>query len=121
MRQHRSNCREYLLMAALLIEIKSRMLLRDRSGEPEEEDPRAELCAAAGIRRIKLAAQHSMSCPSRTGFYSGAGLARPRSRGKGLPEVHSEDLRNAGWTDRAGAGDAPPQDSRRAACRSAST
>ena len=36
---------EYLLMAAMLIEIKSRMLLpvRPREGDQEPEDPRAEL------------------------------------------------------------------------------
>ncbi|XSG84486.1 MAG: segregation and condensation protein A [Methylohalobius sp. ZOD2] len=40
---------EYLLMAALLAEIKSRLLLpRQESDETEEEDPRAEL-----VRRLK--------------------------------------------------------------------
>jgi segregation and condensation protein A len=40
---------EYLLMAAMLIEIKSRMLLpvRPREGDQEPEDPRAEL-----VRRL---------------------------------------------------------------------
>jgi segregation and condensation protein A len=39
---------EYLLMAALLAEIKSRLLLPRHTDNPEEEDPRAEL-----VRRLK--------------------------------------------------------------------
>ncbi len=39
---------EYLLMAAMLAEIKSRMLLPRPAGEQEEEDPRAEL-----VRRLQ--------------------------------------------------------------------
>jgi segregation and condensation protein A len=39
---------EYLVMAAMLAEIKSRMLLPRPAGEDEEEDPRAEL-----IRRLQ--------------------------------------------------------------------
>lgn len=39
---------EYLLMAAMLAEIKSRMLLPRTSAEQEEEDPRAEL-----VRRLQ--------------------------------------------------------------------
>lgn len=39
---------EYLLMAAILAEIKSRLLLPKRSDDSDEEDPRAEL-----IRRLK--------------------------------------------------------------------
>ena len=39
---------EYLLMAAMLAEIKSRMLLPRPGGEEEEEDPRAEL-----VRRLQ--------------------------------------------------------------------
>ena len=39
---------EYLLMAAMLAEIKSRMLLPRQTEDEEEEDPRAEL-----IRRLQ--------------------------------------------------------------------
>ena len=39
---------EYLVMAAMLAEIKSRMLLPRSAGEAEEEDPRAEL-----VRRLQ--------------------------------------------------------------------
>src|SRR5467141_1771946 len=51
---------EYLLMAALLIEIKSRMLLPVRKADTDEEveDPRAELVRRlVEYERIKLAAQ----------------------------------------------------------------
>ena len=37
---------DYLLMSAMLIEIKSRMLLPKPVEVTEEDDPRAELCAA---------------------------------------------------------------------------
>jgi segregation and condensation protein A len=50
---------EYLLMAAMLAEIKSRMLLpRSRDGDQEEEDPRAELVRRLQeYERFKLAAE----------------------------------------------------------------
>ncbi|MGA0882662.1 MAG: segregation and condensation protein A, partial [Burkholderiaceae bacterium] len=51
---------EYLLMAAMLIEIKSRMLLpvRPKAGEDEPEDPRAELVRRLlEYEQMKLAAQ----------------------------------------------------------------
>src|SRR5690606_7088296 len=55
---------DYLLMSAMLIEIKSRMLLPKPAAVEEEEDPRAEL-----VRRlmeyeaIKLAAQRLDAMP----------------------------------------------------------
>ncbi len=51
---------EYLLMAAMLIEIKSRMLLppKKKEGEEEAEDPRAELVRRLlEYEKMKLAAQ----------------------------------------------------------------
>jgi segregation and condensation protein A len=57
---------EYLLMAALLIEIKSRMLLPVRKADTGEEveDPRAELVRRLlEYERIKLAAQQLDSMP----------------------------------------------------------
>src|SRR6267378_1589151 len=56
---------EYLLMAAVLIEIKSRMLLpRPTQVSPEEEDPRAELVRRLlEYERIKLAGQHLNELP----------------------------------------------------------
>ncbi|PWQ93685.1 segregation and condensation protein A [Leucothrix arctica] len=47
-KQHLDLAAEYLLMAALLAEIKSRLLLPQRSNAEEEEDPRAEL-----VRRLQ--------------------------------------------------------------------
>jgi segregation and condensation protein A len=49
---------EYLVMAATLAEIKSRMLLPRPQAEPEDEDPRAELVRRLQeYERFKLAAQ----------------------------------------------------------------
>jgi len=56
---------EYLLMAAILAEIKSRMLLpRSTSTEEEEEDPRAELARRLQeYERFKAAAEHLDTMP----------------------------------------------------------
>jgi hypothetical protein len=82
---------EYLLMAAMLIEIKSRMLLPKRQDELVEDagDPRAELVRRLlEYEQIKLAAQQVGPCPSSTATSSarrcrsnraGAGLAARRS------------------------------------------
>ena len=55
---------EYLLMAAMLIEIKSRLLLpRPEEVEDEEADPRAELVRRLlAYEQMKLAAQAWMRC-----------------------------------------------------------
>ena len=56
---------EYLLMAAMLIEIKSRMLLpRPTTSEAEQEDPRAELVRRLlEYEQMKLAAQRVNELP----------------------------------------------------------
>lgn len=56
---------EYLLMAAMLAEIKSRMLLpRANAGEQEEEDPRAELVRKLQeYERFKQAAEEINALP----------------------------------------------------------
>lgn len=55
---------EYLLMAAMLIEIKSRMLLPRPSGVAVEDDPRAELVRRLlEYERMKKAAQHVSELP----------------------------------------------------------
>ncbi|MBQ0130877.1 MAG: segregation/condensation protein A, partial [Comamonas sp.] len=57
---------EYLLMAAMLIEIKSRMLLptKKKEGEAEAEDPRAELVRRLlEYEKMKLAAQQINQVP----------------------------------------------------------
>jgi segregation and condensation protein A len=58
---------EYLLMAAMLIEIKSRMLLpvRPREGEEEAGDPRAEL-----VRRLLEYEQRQRKDPKKYFFHS---------------------------------------------------
>lgn len=57
---------EYLVMAAMLAEIKSRLLLprQSREGEGEEDDPRAELIRRLQeYERFKQAAEHIDSLP----------------------------------------------------------
>jgi segregation and condensation protein A len=64
---------EYLLMAAMLIEIKSRMLLPPKkSAEGQEaEDPRAELVRRLlEYEQMKLAAAGSMNCRSLAATFS---------------------------------------------------
>lgn len=87
---------EYLLMSAMLIEIKSRMLLPKPTEVEEEDDPRAEL-----VRRlmeyeaIKLAAQRLDAMPKvgeeidvAAAYYQHISQVKP-------PEVSLEDLMDA--------------------------
>ncbi|HQN64296.1 MAG TPA: ScpA family protein [Methylophilus sp.] len=87
---------EYLLMSAMLIEIKSRMLLPKPAEITEEDDPRAEL-----VRRlmeyeaIKLAAQHLDAMPKvgediyvASAYYQHIAEVKP-------PEVTLDDLMEA--------------------------
>ena len=92
---------EYLLMAAMLIEIKSRMLLpakRVANGE-EAEDPRAEL-----VRRLqeyehmKLAAQQLNTLPVMGRDFIKAQVFVEQSLQPRFPDVSSHDLR-AAWAD----------------------
>lgn len=92
---------EYLLMAALLIEIKSRMLLPARKSDTgeEAEDPRAELVRRLlEYERMKLAAQKLDALPQLgRDFY----VTHPfvdLSVERALPEVHADDLRQA-WAE----------------------
>lgn len=90
---------EYLLMAALLIEIKSRMLLPARSADPEEEaeDPRAELVRRLlEYERIKLAARELDALPQAGRDFLPAAALAQLSLEERLPEVSPEDLR-AAW------------------------
>ena len=80
---------EYLLMAALLIEIKSRMLLpvRKNAASDEAEDPRAELVRRlVEYERMKLAAQQIDALPL---------LGRDFLRA----QVHIEDTLEPQWPD----------------------
>jgi segregation and condensation protein A len=87
---------DYLLMSAMLIEIKSRMLLPKPAEVAEEDDPRAEL-----VRRlmeyeaIKLAAQRLDEMPKvgesvmvASAYYQQISAIKP-------PEVSLEDLADA--------------------------
>jgi segregation and condensation protein A len=87
---------DYLLMSAMLIEIKSRMLLPKPTEIAEEDDPRAEL-----VRRlmeyeaIKLAAQRLDAMPMvgaeiqvASAYYQHISLSKP-------PEVSLDDLMEA--------------------------
>jgi len=92
---------EYLLMAAMLIEIKARMLLpvkKTDSGE-EAEDPRAELVRRLlEYEQMKLAAQKLDALPQLgRDFYRAQAFADLRIE-RALPEVNVEDMRQA-WID----------------------
>lgn len=92
---------EYLLMAALLIEIKSRMLLPVRRADSgvEVEDPRAELVRRLlEYERIKLAAQRLDELPRAGRDFWRAAVAIEQSIEKRLPEVNVVDLREA-WAE----------------------
>jgi len=92
---------EYLLMAAMLIEIKSRMLLPVRKAETGEdvEDPRAELVRRLiEYERMKLAAAHIDELPRIGRDFARAVVAIEQSLEKRFPEVHAADLQQA-WAD----------------------
>ena len=89
---------EYLLMAAMLIEIKARMLLpikKTDSGE-ESEDPRAELVRRLlEYEQMKLAAQKLDTLPQLgRDFQRSQAFADLRIE-RALPEVSVDDLRQA--------------------------
>ena len=92
---------EYLLMAAMLIEIKSRMLLppKKKEGEEEAEDPRAEL-----VRRLleyenmKLAAQQINQVPQYGRDFLKAQVHIEQSLQPRFPDVAISELQ-AAWRD----------------------
>ncbi|MFA5242348.1 MAG: ScpA family protein [Sulfuricella sp.] len=88
---------DYLLMAALLIEIKSRMLLpRPVANQDEEQDPRAELVRRLlEYERMKLAAQQLDALPQAGRDFALVQVWLEQSIEKRLPEVSPEDLRQA--------------------------
>ena len=92
---------EYLLMAAMLIEIKSRMLLppkKTRDGV-EAEDPRAELVRRLiEYEQMKLAAAQLDALPLIGRDFLRAQVVIDQSIEPRLPEVHADDLR-AAWAD----------------------
>ena len=85
---------EYLLMAAMLAEIKSRMLLPRSNEADDEEDPRATLVRRLQeYERFKKAAEDMATIP-RVERDTWVGSAEPpvMERTKPLPEVNLQDL-----------------------------
>ena len=90
---------EYLLMAAVLIEIKSRMLLpRPPKASEEEggEDPRAELMRRLlEYEQMKLAAQKLNELPQARRDFEVVQVLIEHTVWERLPDVSVEDLRQA--------------------------
>ncbi|MCF7521827.1 segregation/condensation protein A [Neisseria sp. ZJ106] len=88
---------EYLLMAAVLIEIKSRLLLpRTEAPEEEEADPRAELVRRLlAYEQMKLAAQGLDALPRAGRDFAWAYLPLEIAAEAKLPEVYTADLTQA--------------------------
>ncbi|MBU1213647.1 MAG: segregation/condensation protein A [Gammaproteobacteria bacterium] len=100
MQQHRMElAAEYLLMAAVLIEIKSRMLLPrppKQGDEVSDEDPRAELMRRLlEYEQMKLAAQKLNELPQAGRDFELVQVLIERTVVERLPNVTVEDLRTA--------------------------
>ena len=92
---------EYLLMAAMLIEIKSRMLLPARHSDVEEDvgDPRAELVRRLlEYEQIKLAAYDLNTVPQLERDFVRPQIFIEQSLVPTWPEVDAGDLQRA-WLD----------------------
>ena len=92
---------EYLLMAAMLIEIKSRMLLppKRQAEGIEAEDPRAELVRRLlEYEQIKLAAHKLNEIPQFGRDFLRAQVYVEQSLAPRFPDVHVVDLQDA-WRD----------------------
>lgn len=92
---------EYLLMAAMLIEIKSRMLLPPKKSEDgaEPEDPRAELVRRLlEYEQMKLAAARLDQLPVLGRDFLRAQVTIEQSLAPRFPDVDVVDLREA-WLD----------------------
>jgi len=92
---------DYLLMAAMLIEIKSRMLLppRKTADGKEAEDPRAELVRRlVEYEQMKLAAARLDALPLLGRDFLRSHVAIDDTVATRLPEVSPADLLEA-WTD----------------------
>ena len=89
---------EYLLMAAVLIDIKSRLLLpRPPAARGEEADPRAELVRRLLVyEQMKRAAQTLGELPMAGRDFSPVTVLFDRTIAARLPEVRIEDL-HAAW------------------------
>ncbi|MFT3666501.1 segregation and condensation protein A [Piscinibacter sp.] len=92
---------EYLLMAAMLIEIKSRMLLPPKKSADgqEPEDPRAELVRRLiEYEQMKLAAARLDALPLLGRDFLRAQVTIEQSLAPRFPDVAPDDLR-AAWAD----------------------
>ena len=92
---------EYLLMAAMLIEIKSRMLLPVRKADTgeEAEDPRAELVRRLlEYEQMKLASQQLDALPQLGRDYVRTQVYIEQNTVVRWPEVNMDDLQ-AAWAD----------------------
>jgi segregation and condensation protein A len=92
---------EYLLMAAMLIEIKSRMLLPQRKSDNDDEagDPRAELVRRLlEYEQIKLAAYDLNAMPQLDRDFTRPQLFVEQSNIPNWPTVDAGDLQRA-WLD----------------------
>jgi segregation and condensation protein A len=92
---------EYLLMAAMLIEIKSRMLLPQRKSDNDDEagDPRAELVRRLlEYEQIKLAAYDLNAMPQVDRDFTRPQLFVEQSNVPNWPQVDAADLQRA-WLD----------------------
>jgi segregation and condensation protein A len=92
---------EYLLMAAMLIEIKSRMLLPPKKSADgvEAEDPRAELVRRLiEYEQMKLAAARLDALPVLGRDFLRAQVTIEQSLAPRFPDVSTVDLREA-WQD----------------------
>jgi len=88
---------EYLVMAAMLMEIKSRMLLPQRAMPGEEEhDPRAELVRRLiEYERMKLAGQKLDALPQLGRDFFSAEIWVEQTLAQRLPQVNIVDLQEA--------------------------
>jgi segregation and condensation protein A len=91
---------EYLLMAALLIEIKSRMLLpRPPKEDASEADPRAELVRRLlEYEQMKAAAQNLDAMPQAGRDFALVEVLIEESLAKHQPKVDAVDLKNTWLT-----------------------
>ena len=92
---------EYLLMAAMLIEIKSRMLLPIKKSDSEDEvdDPRAELVRRLlEYEKMKLAARHLDELPQIGRDFQSTKAYKDVEVAHLLPEVSPDDLKQA-WVE----------------------
>jgi len=88
---------EYLVMAAMLMEIKSRLLLpRPPSAAPEEDDPRAELVRRLlEYEQMKKAAQELDELPQAGRDVIAISVWIERTIADRLPQVNPQDLAEA--------------------------